>query len=57
MQEREDAMTSFTDCFKAATGYDPYPYQVDFATRNTPPALISVPTGFDKTTAVILGWL
>ena len=46
MQGREDAMTSFPEMFKTATGYAPYAYQVQFATRNTPPALVSVPTGF-----------
>ena len=50
-------MTTFSETFKAATGFDPYPYQVELATRPNLPALVSVPTGCGKTAAVILGWL
>lgn len=48
-------MTRFSDCFKAAAGNEPYPYQSEFATRNDLPALLSVPTGCGKTAAVTLG--
>lgn len=47
-------MTRFSDCFKAAAGNEPYPYQSEFATRNDLPALLSVPTGCGKTAAVTL---
>lgn len=50
-------MTTYAELFKAATGFEPYPYQVDFATREEIPSLVSVPTGCGKTAAVILGWL
>jgi CRISPR-associated endonuclease/helicase Cas3 len=50
-------MRTFLEFFKAATGYDPYPYQEEFATRDELPSLVSVPTGCGKTAAVILGWL
>jgi hypothetical protein len=30
---KEREQMTFSDLFKAATGFDPYPYQVDFATR------------------------
>jgi len=31
-------MTRFSECFKAAAGNEPYPYQSEFATRNDLPA-------------------
>jgi CRISPR-associated endonuclease/helicase Cas3 len=52
---------SFDSFFKAATGheegYSPYPFQRKFATSESLPELIDVPTGMGKTDAVILGWL
>jgi len=50
-------MVSYSEIFRAATGHDPYPYQEEFATRDEPRWLVSVPTGCGKTAAVILGWL
>lgn len=43
--------------FKTATGCSPFPYQLDFADRDSIPMRLSVPTGLGKTAAVILGWL
>lgn len=50
-------MTTFREFFKAATGYDPYPYQVRLAEEDPLPQLLNIPTGAGKTAAVILGWL
>lgn len=47
----------FSDLFKQATGREPYPYQVAFATDLAMPALMDIPTGLGKTAAVVLGWL
>ena len=50
-------MTDYTAFFRQATGTDPYPYQVRFASEPRLPALVSVPTGAGKTATVLLGWL
>ncbi|MEX1028246.1 MAG: CRISPR-associated helicase Cas3' [Candidatus Paceibacterota bacterium] len=48
----------FPEFFKIATGgLEPYPYQQRFAERESPPELLSVPTGVGKTATCILGWL
>ncbi len=39
------------ELFQAATGFAPYPYQEDFATRAEMPSLVSVPTGCGKSAA------
>jgi len=52
---------SFDSFFRGATGqevgYTPYPFQRRFATSESLPELIDIPTGMGKTDAVILGWL
>ena len=58
MPEGEYGFDSF---FKAATGdekgYPPYPFQRTFATSESLPEILDIPTGMGKTDAVILGWL
>ena len=61
--------SSFTDCFRAATGHQPYDYQRRLAygtsVNGSAPAetfpcrsqLISIPTGLGKTAAVVMAWL
>jgi hypothetical protein len=50
-------MTIFADCFEAATGHEPFPYQRRLAKADELPTLLNIPTGCGKTAAVILGWL
>ena len=45
---------SFPDFFRAATGYEPYPYQVRVAHRR--PDFLRIETGLGKTEALVLGW-
>jgi len=47
----------FDTLFNQATGNAPFPYQRVFATGETLPQLINVPTGAGKTATIILGWL
>jgi len=47
----------FEDWFKAATGFTPFPYQTRFATEETLPQILEVPTGLGKTACAVLGWL
>lgn len=58
MPEGELGFDSF---FRAATGdekgYPPYPFQKRFATSESLPEILDIPTGMGKTDAVILGWL
>ena len=58
MSEAEHGFDSF---FKVATGdekgYPPYPFQRRFATSESLPEILDIPTGMGKTDAVILGWL
>ena len=49
-------MSGFDSFFRAATGFDPYPYQRKLALEPWPDAL-DVPTGLGKTAAVTLAWL
>ena len=48
---------TYSDYFKRATGFDPYPYQTALAESRDPPVLLRVPTGAGKTEAAVLGWL
>jgi len=57
-------MIDFKDFFRAATktaqepqGREPYPYQIAFATGDSLPELLNVPTGVGKTATALLGWL
>lgn len=47
----------FAKWFEAATGNQPYPFQVRFAYEPTMPELVEVPTGLGKTAMAVLGWL
>jgi CRISPR-associated endonuclease/helicase Cas3 len=47
----------FDTFFTQATGNPPFPYQRIFATGESLPQLIDVPTGAGKTATAILGWL
>lgn len=47
---------NFTEFFTTATGFQPYPYQVELADGEDLPALLKVPTGAGKTEAAVLGW-
>ncbi len=47
----------FTEYFRKATGYDPYPYQEALAAKPFGNAILNVPTGAGKTASVVLGWL
>ncbi len=47
----------FDTFFNQATGNAPFPYQRRFATGESLPQLINVPTGAGKTATTILGWL
>ncbi|MFO0872107.1 MAG: DEAD/DEAH box helicase [Pirellulales bacterium] len=54
-------MCEFSQFFQVAmgTGLDavPYPYQTAFATSESLPSLVRVPTSAGKTATAILGWL
>jgi CRISPR-associated endonuclease/helicase Cas3 len=47
----------FNKFFYKATGYKPFHYQEEIATRPDFPSLLEIPTGMGKTAAAILGWL
>ncbi|MEN0064334.1 MAG: CRISPR-associated helicase Cas3' [Myxococcota bacterium] len=47
----------FPELFRGATGYDPYPYQIEFAESEKLPDLLRAPTGAGKTATAVLGWL
>lgn len=49
--------TTFETFFGQATGVEPFPYQVRFATEPEIPELIHAPTGAGKTATAVLGWL
>lgn len=48
---------TFEAFFKRATGYDPFPFQKQFAEAAEIPNIVNVPTGFGKTAMAIVGWL
>ena len=47
----------FTEFFKKATTFEPYPYQIKVALAETIPDMLEIPTGAGKTECVILQWL
>lgn len=51
------AEKAFTELFRRATGREPYPYQVELATRAELPSVLDAPTGAGKTLAVLMAWL
>jgi CRISPR-associated endonuclease/helicase Cas3 len=53
----EPKVPEFEQFFRQATGQDPFPYQLRFATQAQLPVLINIPTGMGKTAMAVLGWL
>ena len=53
----EPTVPQFDQFFHQATGQDPFPYQLRFATHAQLPALVNIPTGMGKTAMAVLGWL
>lgn len=47
----------FRNWFQEITKHEPYTYQTRFATDNSLPQLVDIPTGLGKTATTILGWL
>ncbi len=47
----------YTDFFRRATGYRPFPYQELFAVGTDLPDIVKVPTGAGKTATAVLGWM
>ena len=47
----------FTEFFRKATGYDPYPYQEALAREPLGGRVLKIPTGAGKTAAVVVSWL
>jgi CRISPR-associated endonuclease/helicase Cas3 len=50
-------MADYSNYFRAATGFNPYPYQSKLASLPVVSRALRVPTGAGKTAAVILSWL
>jgi CRISPR-associated endonuclease/helicase Cas3 len=48
---------SFDDFFRTATEDDPFPFQRTFASDDSLPQLVRVPTGLGKTAMAVVGWL
>ena len=58
MVEMEDAVKSdFINKFKIATGFTPFPYQIEFALSQELPEILNIPTGCGKTDTIIFGWI
>jgi len=56
-QEEEMSGLDYDEFFRLATGSQPFEWQRRFATSETVPSMVSVPTGLGKTAGAILGWL
>ncbi len=50
-------MQSYREFFKKATGFEPFPWQLQTASSDSVPEIVSVPTGMGKTAGVVLSWL
>jgi CRISPR-associated endonuclease/helicase Cas3 len=50
-------MQSYREFFKKATGFEPFPWQLQMVSSDTVPEIVSVPTGMGKTAGVVLSWL
>lgn len=48
---------NYIDFFTIATGYQPYPYQIQLASIPNHSAIINIPTGMGKTAGIILSWV
>jgi CRISPR-associated endonuclease/helicase Cas3 len=57
MEGDQITQMDFPTFFESATGFGPFPYQVQAACDDTLPSFIIVPTGSGKTATVVLGWL
>ncbi|QGJ70640.1 DEAD/DEAH box helicase [Planctomycetales bacterium 10988] len=54
----DSALSDYQQFFKQATGFEqPFHFQSEFATRETLPTLLDIPTGLGKTATAVLGWL
>ena len=52
------AQNAYREFFHKATGFDqPFHFQEEFATCETLPTILDVPTGLGKTATAVLGWL
>lgn len=49
--------THYREFFRDLTGFFPFPYQVDFASRDKTYTALSVPTGLGKTLCCLVSWL
>jgi len=47
----------YSEFFKKATSFAPYPYQINIAENNDFPQVIEVPTGTGKTSSIIIAWI
>ena len=47
----------FGPFFRAATGYEPYPFQERLATSEVLPEVINVPMDMGKAEAIVPGWI
>ncbi len=50
-------MLTYSDFFKKATGFEPFPWQIQMASSDTIPEIVTVPTGMGKTAGVVVSWL
>lgn len=53
----QDFDKNYKEFFKDLVGFYPYPYQVDFASRDKTYIGLSAPTGMGKTYAALVSWL
>jgi hypothetical protein len=49
--------TTYSEFFKRATSFDPYPYQINIAENKDFPQVLEVPTGTGTTSIIEILWL
>lgn len=49
--------TTYSEFFKRATSFDPYPYQINIAENKDFPQVLEVPTGTGKTSSIVIAWI
>ncbi|MDA3863940.1 MAG: CRISPR-associated helicase Cas3' [Deltaproteobacteria bacterium] len=49
--------SNYTEFFNKATGFEPYPYQIEISKNFNNIKTIDIPTGLGKTAAVVLSWI
>ena len=49
--------TTYSEFFKKATSFDPYPYQINIAENKDFPQILEVPTGTGKTSSIVIAWI